>query len=573
MVPDCRFLHNTPDAELRLVGNPVRTLGSLPMLRKALACFTVVLLSLTSAIPLLAANEGQADLDKATELQLQVQTLKDIEKVIELCESAIKKGLDAENKEFAEELIVSSLWQHASQLSAAIFDAPQPHPLWQQIRRVVRGDLEKLLKSDATFGDAYILRAKLELLPGGEREAALQLLSKADTLFPDNVKKRSELFRYRAQLQSKSEAQIADLSKAIELDAANSEAWQLRAVIYASQGNLEKAIEDFEALLKNDNDNLLVHQAVAEALLNLEKYDLALGHIARAIEIDPKNSGSYVLRSRIHEQQGKEDEALADLKKALEINSTDVLALLARSTYFLRKDELELAREDVERALQLNPGLARGFLLRSLISAQQGRTHDAIKDILVLIENDPANVELKLQLGSYYVADKRPRKAIEVFTEVIKADAGNASALRSRGDALLSVGKHAEAIEDYNKAIKLAPENDGILNNLAWVLSTSPEDKLRDGKRAVELAKKACEVTNFEAPHILSTLAAAYAESGDFKSAIEWSTKAVELGRQKLPEQVDQLQQELDSYKAGKPFREMQNIEEKAAPPRRVIET
>jgi tetratricopeptide (TPR) repeat protein len=138
---------------------------------------------------------------------------------------------------------------------------------------------------------------------------------------------------------------------------------------------------------------------------------------------------------------------------------------------------------------------------------------------------------------------------------------------------LLSVAKHAEAIEDYNQAIQLNPENDGILNNLAWVLSTSPEDKLRDGKLAIELAKKACEVTKYEAPHILSTLAAAYAEAGDFKSAIEWSTKAVEMGRQKLPEQVEQLQQELDSYKAGKPFREKQNVEEKAAPPRRVIET
>lgn len=543
------------------------------MLRPALTCFAAVLISLAFAFPLLAANEGQADLDKATELQLQVKTLKDIEKVIELCESAIKKGLDKDNTEFAESLIVSSLWQHASQLASAIFDAPQPHPLWQQIRRVVRTDLEKLLKSDSKFGDAYVLRAKLELLPGGEREAALKLLANAKELFPNDAKKRSELFRYRAQLQTKPEDQIADLSEAIQLDPGNAEAWQLRAVVYAGQGNLEKAIEDFEALLKNDNDNLLVHQAVAEALLNLEKHELALAHIERAIEIDPKNSTSYLLRSRVHEQQGKDEEALADLKKALEINSTDVMALLARGTYYFRKDELDLARDDVERALQLNPGLARAFLLRSLIAAQQGRTHDAIKDILVLIENDPANVELKLQLGAYYVADKRPRKAIEVYTEVIKADPANASALRARGDALLSVAKHAEAIEDYNKAIQLTPENDGILNNLAWVLSTSPEDKLRDGKRAIELAKKACEVTKYEAPHILSTLAAAYAEAGDFKSAIEWSTKAVELGREKLPEQVEQLQQELDNYKAGKPFREKQNVEEKAAPPRRVIET
>ena len=61
--------------------------------------------------------------------------------------------------------------------------------------------------------------------------------------------------------------------------------------------------------------------------------------------------------------------------------------------------------------------------------------------------------------------------------------------------------------------------DEGLLNNLAWVLATSPDDKLRDGKRAIELATKAAEVSNYETPHVLSTLAAAYAETGDFEKA------------------------------------------------------
>ena len=101
-----------------------------------------------------------------------------------------------------------------------------------------------------------------------------------------------------------------------------------------------------------------------------------------------------------------------------------------------------------------------------------------------------------------------------------------------------------------------------MLNNFAWVLATSPDDKLRDGKRAVQLATKACEVTKHKKAHILSTLAAAYAETGDFATALKWSQKAVELGVEKK-EVDDQLKQELESYKKKKPWRERQTVEEK----------
>ena len=87
--------------------------------------------------------------------------------------------------------------------------------------------------------------------------------------------------------------------------------------------------------------------------------------------------------------------------------------------------------------------------------------------------------ELRLQLASLR-GGQTARKAIELLSELLQEDKDNWAVLRSRGDALLSVGKHEEAIEDYN-APELKPDEDGMLNNLAWVLATSPEDKLRDG--------------------------------------------------------------------------------------------
>jgi Tfp pilus assembly protein PilF len=166
-------------------------------------------------------------------------------------------------------------------------------------------------------------------------------------------------------------------------------------------------------------------------------------------------------------------------------------------------------------------------------------------------------------MAAYYVADNRPRRAIELLTNILEEDEKNAQALRSRGDAYLSVSKHAEAIKDYEIAMKEEPEDTGVLNNFAWVLATSPDDKVRNGKRALELAKKACDLTGYKKPHILSTLASCHAELGDFDEAIKWSTKACDMSPDDIKEQ---LSKELESYKQKKPWRESQNVEENKKP-------
>lgn len=518
-------------------------------------------------------NPGQEDLDKATELQLSIDQLEDVERVIGLCESALTKGLDKDNTQFAQQLLVSSLWQHATQLSAAIFDAPRPHPRWQLIRRIVLGDIDKIVKYDEKFADAYLLGAKLQGLPEGDRDDSIKRVNQALKLFGDDKKKGSAALVLRARLQTKPDDQLADLAKAIELDAGNAEAWQTRAALRIVQGDWDKAVGDFEQLVKNDPENVAARQALAETLLNLQKYDLALEQIKKAIELAPEAAINYTMRARIHESQGKTDEALADLSEALKVDPADLVALISRAAMHLQNDDLKSARADVDRALQVNPGLSRAILMRSMISAEEGRISDAISDLQLLLRNDPNNANLLVQLASYYMVDSRPRKAISILDRLIEKEKGIWQAYRSRADALLSVGKHAEAVRDYEEALKLQPDSTNILNNLSWVLATSPDDNVRNGERSIELATKACELTDYKMPHILSTLGAGYAESGDFENAIKWSNKAVELGREQQNPQVEQLEEEVKSYKAGKPFREIQNVEEKAAPPRRVIET
>jgi tetratricopeptide (TPR) repeat protein len=532
-----------------------------------------ILLFTLPALAARAQNEGQEDLDKATDLQLRVQTLQDTDEVVRLAESALQKGLDAENTKFAKQLIASSLWQRASRRAADIFEAEQPNPQWRRLRREILATLDKLFQHDEKMAEAHLLAAKLQLLPGGDVEAAQKSVSAAVELYRDDKPKLAEVLVLRAQLRQKPEEQLADLDAAVEADPTSAAAWQARAAFHLTRGEFDKAVADFEKILEQDPNNIRFRQALTEALTNLEKYDLALEHANKTIELQPEVSINYTLRARVHERKEDFQAAIADLDQALKIDPQDHVALYARSRLHLIVDNLVAARDDLNKFMQLQPASPQGILLRSMVAAEEKRFHEAIADLQLLLRADPKNPELRRQLGAYLVADQRPRKAIDVYTALIEEDKNNWEALRSRGDALLSVGKHKEAIEDYEAALKLQPENDGILNNLAWVLATSTFDELRDSKRSIELGTKACEVTKYEMPHILSTLAAGYAEAGDFENARKWSTKAVELGREKLKDQVEQLEQELESYKNNKPWRELQQIEDKPSPPRNVIDT
>ena len=159
----------------------------------------------------------------------------------------------------------------------------------------------------------------------------------------------------------------------------------------------------------------------------------------------------------------------------------------------------------------------------------------------------PDNDELLLQIAAMHQAAKQPAKAIATYDLVLATDADQRRRL-SRPGRLLSQPRQAGRRDrpTTRRPWSNEPKNSGVLNNLAWVLATSPDDNLRDGKRAIELAKQACEVTEYKQAHILSTLAAGYAEIGRLRlghrpgrrrrsSSAPTSSRGSSKGARKLP--------------------------------------
>lgn len=527
--------------------------------------------------------DGDVDFEEACRLRLNVDSIETLKEIITLTESALKKGLDETDSDAAKKMIAACYVQKTEESVKLLSGAKQMSRARQsKLLNELVDDLGRAIEYNPLMVDAYLMKIEIHA-SRKEIDEALELANVGiEKLLPESQRadtetkgKLSRLLMMRAGLRSSEDdvdGVVSDLKKSITLNPNNVASIAVLQNKLVKDKKFDEAIEFFSSVLKSSPDNEMLICSTAGLMADGDHINDALDLLKEKIKLLPKSSELLKTRAKVYAVNKEPDLAKEDMDLALKLSESDVEGLLMRAKLRIQSKDLDGARKDVDSAFELDNNRVETVYLRSAIAADQKRFGDAIKDLQLIIKAQPKEKDtgLMIQLGLLYSQDNRPTQAIKVFDQVIKADEDNWLAYRFRGDTRLSLGDHADAIADFEKAIELAPKDEedrsGSLNNLSWVLSTSPLNNVRDGKRSLDYAIEACELTDYAKPHILSTLAAAYAETGDFEKAIEWSSKAVTIATENKDKQLEQLESELKSYQEKKPWREKIETKENKAP-------
>ncbi len=221
----------------------------------------------------------------------------------------------------------------------------------------------------------------------------------------------------------------------------------------------------------------------------------------------------------------------------------------------LQKKDYDRAIEQFSEAIRLDPRHADSYFHRGRAHQARNELDRAAEDYSEALRFDPNRADCLYQRATVYQATNAPDLAIDDFTAALARDPKLAAAHAGLGYLYHEVKKEYErAASEYAQALRLDPTIPNAVNNLAWLRATCPEARWRDGKQAVEGARKACELTGWKNAYFLDTLAAAYAESGQFDQAVEWQKKALQIPGGLPKDEMDKAWARLDLYHAKKPY-------------------
>jgi len=224
-----------------------------------------------------------------------------------------------------------------------------------------------------------------------------------------------------------------------------------------------------------------------------------------------------------------------------------------------QKGRVEEAVAQYQKTLALQPDHAKAHYNLGNALAQQARLDDAISEFQKALAIQPDQVGVLNNLGTALLRNGQVDEAILQLQKTVALQPDAAAAHNNLGAALFRKGKMDEAIRHFQTALALQPDSDDAPNNLAriaWLLATSPDASIRNGTRAVELARQANQASGKENPAILRALAAAYGETGRFAEAEATARKALQsASTQNDTALAASLQKQIETYAAGSPFR------------------
>jgi tetratricopeptide (TPR) repeat protein len=283
------------------------------------------------------------------------------------------------------------------------------------------------------------------------------------------------------------------------------------------------------------------------------RFEDANTFFTREIKFRPAYYWNYQARSLWRKEMNDFDRALEDVNRAIWLYPEGGNLYSDRGLIWKKLRKYDNAIDDFNHAIQLYPNF---FTLehRAATYVEMKQFDAALADATESIRLEPLYAGTYATRGSAWFGKKEYAKAMADLNRAIEIDQYLVDAYFRRGGVLKAMREYNKAILDCEKAVRLSPSHNESHWLLAWILATCPDAKLRDGKKAVMLATKACELSKWRDFYDLHCLAAAYAETGEFDSAVKWQRRADSLNAK--AEDKSKGIDRIKLYREGKPYHE-----------------
>ncbi len=278
----------------------------------------------------------------------------------------------------------------------------------------------------------------------------------------------------------------------------------------------------------------------------------------RALRDNPECYPAHAGLGQYHAGRGDWNAALEHYRRAAAVMPELVEAHVALGNAQIRMGEYVGAEEAFTHATTLRVDHPAALFGLAVVAERTGESQKAMDFYKRTLAADPTYCKARLPLaaeavrrGAYDEAAAQCRQALADCPNEPTAYLGLATCQRRQR-------RFGEAVSTLRQGLGVAPDDVRLLNFLARILATAPEDEVRDGAEAVSLGERACELTEYRRHGTLDTLAAAYAEAGRFDEALDTIARAATLARAASETSVERmLFERAAQYNRRQPLREV----------------
>ena len=299
------------------------------------------------------------------------------------------------------------------------------------------------------------------------------------------------------------------------------------------------------------------HNNLGRVLLEQHRVPEAIDQFQAAIEINPAFAEAHNNLGYAYRTLGQNDKAITEYRAAIDADPKYAHAYNNLGVALASQGKLDEAIKNFAHAALLEPNYASAHANLGRALLDKGWPADAVKYLQIALDLGPETGEIQTNLGLAFAQSGQFAQAIPHFRRALALAPGTIETQYYLGESLVMSGQGQEGLTQWREGLRKQPDNPRLLNDTAWLLATARDASLRNGTEALKLAQHADELTASRQPEVLGTLAAAYAETGQFAQAIETEQRAADLASQQGNQALAQsLASRLQLLKNNTPIRQ-----------------